>query len=238
MINSIPHHDFHRPDIEAEDIIASGKELKRDILRLLSPNSVVVDIGANRGQFALGILEAISEIKIYSFEPGSDAFNDLKTLSLTKKQIIPFESAISSKTGKATFHVTESDVGSSLLEPLPDQPSKWLTQIKKTTVNTIRLDDFIQSNFTEKSNRVIDLLKSDAQGADLEVLLSAGKYLNPKSIGAILVEISFVSFYQSQKPYHEIFSALDKAGYRLAWLYPHRAHDEWLWWADALFISK
>ena len=232
------NHEFFRPDLEAEDSAASTKAIKRDLLRLLTPNSTILDIGANRGQFALEILEVISEIKIYSFEPVYEAFKDLKVLSSNYKQIIPIESAVSIKTGKATFYVTESDVGSSLLEPLPNQPSKWLTLAKETTVNTKRLDDFIITERLDDPNTPISLLKTDAQGADLDVIISAGKFLSPKLIKAILVEINFRIFYDSQQQYYEIFAELDRNGYRLAWLYPHRSYDEWLWWADALFISK
>jgi len=232
------NHAFFRPDLNAEDSAANSKAMKRDLSRLLTPNSTILDIGANRGQFALEVLSVISEIKIYSFEPGYEAFNDLKALSSNYKQIIPIESAVSVKTGKATFYVTESDVGSSLLEPLPNQPSKWLTLAKKTTVNTTRLDDFINTEKLDDPNTAISLLKIDAQGADLDVIISAGKFLNPKSIKAILVESNFRIFYDSQQPFCESFAELDRNGYRLAWLYPYRAHDEWFWWADALFISK
>ena len=52
------------------------------------------------------------------------------------------------------------------------------------------------------------------------------------------MEINFATFYEGQQNYHEIFSVLDKAGYRMARFYSHRAHDEWLWWADLMFIEN
>jgi hypothetical protein len=84
----------------------------------------------------------------------------------------------------------------------------------------------------------IALLKSDAQGSDLDVIQSAGNFLNPDFIKSILVEINFTNFYHGQHNYYDVFSVLDKAGYRMAGMYPYRAHDEWLWWADVLFIAK
>lgn len=232
------NHEFFRPDLEAEDTAASRKAIKRDLLRLLTPNSAILDVGANRGQFALEVLEVVPDIHIYSFEPVYEAFNDLKILSSKYKQIIPIESAVSLETGKTTFYVTESDVGSSLLEPLPNQPSKWLNLAKKTTVSTTRLDDFIMKEKLDDPEAPVNLLKVDAQGADLDVIMSCGKFLNPKSIKAILVEMNFRIFYRSQQLFYDIFAELDRNGYRPAWLYPHRSYDEWLWWADALFISK
>ncbi len=132
--------------------------------------------------------------------------------------------------------MTASDVGSSLLEPLPNQPSQWLTLDKQIAVETIRLDNFLlKENLAAKG---VSLLKSDAQGSDLDVILSMGDFLNPQFLQSILVEINFTSFYHGQQSYYDIFSTLDRAGYRMAQMYPHRGHDEWLWWADVLFIGK
>ncbi len=232
------NHEYHRPDLEAEDTEASTKAIKRDLSRILKTDSIILDVGANRGQFALEILEIIPTVKIYSFEPVKEAYIDLHNLASQHKQIVAVESAVSTSSGKKTFYVTESDVGSSLLEPLPNQPSKWLTLNKKVTVDSVRLDEFIDKEQINLSQNPISLLKTDTQGTDLDAIVSAGKYLNPKTISSILVEINFRVFYADQIPYYKIFSELDDKGYRLGWLYPHRSHDEWLWWGDALFIPK
>jgi FkbM family methyltransferase len=230
-------HDRHRPDLEAEDMAATARQLERDLLRRLNPDSIVLDIGANRGQFADEILALTPVRTIYSFEPVPDAHAVLTALAASHPSVVPVCKAVSTTNGTASFFVTASDVGSSLLAPLPGQPSKWLTVDREVTVETQRLDDFIRQTLGQ-DGPVIDLLKSDAQGADLDVIRSAGDFLNPAKIRAVLVEINFTSFYQGQQAYHEIFAELDAAGYRMAWMYPHRAHDEWLWWADVLFIGK
>lgn len=229
---------IQRLDIEAEDAESTSFALKKDLSRLLKPGSVVLDIGANRGQFALELLEVIKDAKIFSFEPVKQAFQFLQNLSQTHKQIIPIESAVSENTGETFFYITESDVGSSLLEPLPGQPSKWLTLSNKVKVQTTRLDDFIRLQNLNSQSMPVNLLKIDAQGADLEVIRSAGDFLNPNHIESILVEMNFQIFYDSERPFHEIFNVLDNHGYRPGQIYPHRNHDEWLWWADVLFISK
>lgn len=216
---------------------ATGRQLARDLRRCLARDSVVIDVGANRGQFAEEILNQIEIARIYSFEPVPEAFDTLSELARSHPQVVPVRKAVSRQNGTAKFFVTASDVGSSLLQPIPGQPSQWLTVTQEVTVATVRLDEFIRQELPS-GNQTIALLKSDAQGSDLDVLLSAGEFLNPKSIQSILVEINFSSFYTGQQSYHEIFATLDKAGYRMAWMYPHRAHDEWLWWADVLFIGK
>jgi FkbM family methyltransferase len=228
-------HEFHRPDLDDADRIAAYHKIKQDLQRIIPVNGAILDVGANIGQFALEILSILPDIKLYSFEPVPDAYEELKSLSEKHHQVIPIKKAISLQNGQSTFYVTASDVGSSLLEPLPNQKSKWLTLDKKVSVETIRLDAFIKS---ENLGEGISLLKSDAQGNDLDVILSLGDFLKPNFVKAILVETNFTNFYHGQQNYYDIFSTLDNAGYRMAWMYPHRAHDEWLWCADVLFIGK
>lgn len=232
------NHEFHRPDFEAADMLATSRQLAHDLQRIIAANDVVLDVGANRGQFAQEVLQMLPDVKIFSFEPVPAAYEELKSLAEKYHQIIPVKRAVSLQNGQSTFFVTASDEGSSLLEPLPNQPSQWATLDRRISVETIRLDAFIENENLAIPGGGIALLKSDAQGSDLDVILSAGNFLDPQFIKSILVEINFVNFYHGQQHYHDIFSTLDNAGYRMAWMYPHRAYDEWLWWADVLFIGK
>ncbi len=231
-------HIKHRPDIEAEDIEMNARQLSNDLFRLLDEHSIVFDIGANRGQFAKTILDCTDVKNIFSFEPVPDAYSDLCKLSQLHPQIIPISKAVSNVNGPTTFYITKSDVGSSLLAPLPGQPSQWLTLDTKQTVENIRLDKFIENTIVNACASEIDLLKSDTQGTDIHVLEGAGKYLKPEYIKAVLVEVNFTNFYINQKPFYEIFSLLNSSGYRMASMYPYRASDKWFWWADVLFIGK
>jgi len=230
-------HSKHRPDIELTDAEAAQKIFAEDMRRILSPRSVVLDVGANRGQFASELLEVESISKIYCFEPVPDAFAYLEALAAADSRILPVQAAVSTETSKIPFFVTKSDVGSSMLRPISGQPSQWLTLEEEIMVEAIRLDEFIQNEIGDHL-QAIDLLKSDAQGADKLVLESAGNELSPNRIRSVLVEVNFSEFYASQDRYTEILELLDRRGYRPARIYPHRAHDDWLWWADILFIGK
>lgn len=139
-------HEFHRPDLEAQDNVAALTELDIDLKRIIDANGVILDVGASRGEFAKNILRMnIADTKIFCFEPLENAYEDLRLLSQSYNSITPIKRAVALKNGEATFFVTAGDMGSSLLEPLPDQPSQWLTFEKKISVETIRLDDFIKN---------------------------------------------------------------------------------------------
>jgi len=228
----------HRPDIEDQDHAEARQMLARHLRRLLNAESTVLDVGANTGQFAAEVLSSCSVRNIFCFEPVAKAFRELEVAAAKEPAIVPVRKAVSAEKGSLPFYVMKSDVGSSLLRPLAGQHSQWLTPCEEILVECIRLDDFIKSEINTSENPNISLLKCDAQGHDLAVLHSAGEYLRPSRIRSVLVEANFNSFYHEQDRYYEVFSYLESCGYRMAWLYPHRAHDEWLWWADVLFVGK
>lgn len=142
--------------------------------------------------------------------------------------------AVSDVSGEAEFFVSEEDVGSSLLAPLANQTSQWLTPSSRgaISVQTTRLDDWLVSRDLSH----VELLKSDAQGFDGKVIESAGKFLSPDSIRAVLVELNFHGFYEGQDSFYGIIETLCKKGYFLAGMFRHYNRAGWHWWADALFL--
>ena len=215
------------------------KQQSQDFPRILNAKRpIVIDVGANRGQWASLLLSLIPGARIFAFEPNPTVFDELSNWAVhSGGEVTTHNLAISSRGGEVTsFFVMAGDQGSSLLRPLPGQPSMWLTESEEITVECVRLDEFLDEHIP--SSERVEMLKVDAQGSDLDVLLSAGSQMNPQRIGAVHAELNFVDFYDGQNAYHEVFSFLDKKGYRLARLYPRYAHDGWLWAGDALFIPK
>lgn len=212
------------------DAVAT-EELSQSLVRILSEESLVLDVGANRGQFARQLLASVS-CTVLCLEPVESAFIDLCSLADRESRITPVNLGVAETTGPIDFFVTESDVGSSLLEPVPDQSSKWATFATRQIINATRLDDFIEDRGLE----YISLVKTDCQGTDGRVLASAGRFLSPECIGALLVEINFHKFYDGQDSLASIFELAQDHGYFLAGFYRHFNREGWLWWADALFL--
>jgi len=213
---------------------AADAERQAALKRILQDGGVVLDVGANRGQFALELLATGADVSVICFEPGEAAYLDLCALADEKPRISPRKLAIATTTGCADLYVQRSDVGSSLLVPLPDQGSEWLTASSVESVDTIRLDDFMKQEGLSK----VSLLKSDAQGYDKRVIESAGAFLNPVSIGAVLVEVNFHQFYREQDSFSSLLDMMMSAGYFLAGIFRHFNRAGWLWWADMLFLPN
>lgn len=113
-----------------------------DLERILNDESIVIDVGAHIGEFSAAV-RSISKASIYAFEPVPDAFVSLKS-NMSDEKFFPINSAISLENDYATFHITESLVGSSLLPPIKGQTSKWLNETTSIEVKTTRLDTFIE----------------------------------------------------------------------------------------------
>jgi len=117
---------------------------------------------------------------------------------------------VSDVSGEAEFFISEEDAGSSLLAPLANQTSWWLTPSSRgaISVQTTRLDDWLVS----RDPSHVELLKSEARGFDGKVIESAGKFLSPDSIGALLVELNFHSLCEGQDSFYGIIETLGKKG--------------------------
>lgn len=212
---------------------ASESELFRSLGRLLAPGAFVVDVGANEGQFALRLDREVS-VRAFCIEPGSSAADRLDAAISHRADWKQLRAAISDVAGDALFFVSQSDVGSSLLQPVAGQTSQWAQTVDIETVPTRRLDEIAES---EKWSR-IDLLKIDTQGADLSVLQSAGEVLNASFVGGVLIEANFHRMYEQQASFGDVYNYLTKRGFFLAEFFRYYNQHDWLWYADALFLPN
>lgn len=227
--------------LNGEALSEAARSLERDavadherdeaLARLIKPGDIVIDVGANRGQFALDLVH-LSPGRIFAFEPTPSAFRDLEKIADNEPLLTPIFAAVAQNDGHVSLHVQESDLGSSLLAPLDNQPSQWLTPREVIEVPAIRLETFIEQNQLTR----ISLLKSDAQGLDGEVVESAGRFLDPEVIHAILVEMNFHTFYKEQEAFHDVMRRICSRGYFVADMFRHYNREGWLWWADVLFL--
>jgi len=146
----------------------------------LNKNSVVVDIGAHEGIFSLSCARFSN--KIYAFEPDPENFATFKNnLTLNPDlKINLYNFAIASGRGKRKFYSRPDRVSGGLIS--------WFDPLK-SGAKVISVDSVALENiFTIISERNIELLKIDCEGAEFEIFenLSA-KYL--KKIKTIAMEI-------------------------------------------------
>lgn len=212
-----------------ENIKSIAKKLGIDI-RLHSPRSdqylrlvqimnkrnisLILDVGANKGQFATSIFKAGYTGRIISFEPLPDAWSLLCKAAATsphKWQIAePF--AIDDCDGEVEIHVADNSASSSLLEQSTrmKEVAPFAKATKKILVKKMRLEDAV-ARFDLGTGGIF--LKIDTQGSELGVLCGTDKLFDRLSL--VLVEASIARLYKGQPAYFELDQFIREKGFSL-----------------------
>jgi len=117
-----------------------------------------LDIGAHIGLFSLFASQFCKNGKIFCFEPIKENYeqlmNNIKINDI--KNIIPFNCAVSSKTGKIKIYLNDDESGHSM----------FLENSNYIEVDSISIIDIFKKNVIDKCN----FLKLDCEGAEYEIV--------------------------------------------------------------------
>jgi FkbM family methyltransferase len=198
---------------------ATSEDLRRIKLFEHYNIDLVFDIGANKGQYATGIMDAGYKNQIVSFEPLSSAHSVIDSLSKSYgKWTIAQRCAIGSSKQEIEINISANSVSSTLLNMLDTHiegaPESKI--IGKEKVQVYPLDEIALEHVKESKNI---FLKIDVQGFEQEVLKGAQQMLS-KAKG-VEMEISLVPLYQGQNwLLPEILSYMSEKGFTLVSIVP------------------
>jgi FkbM family methyltransferase len=194
----------------------------------------VVDVGANRGQFAWFSRERFPGARIVSFEPLEAAANVFEKVFASDPMVRLVRAAIAEHDGTLTMHVTDEDDSSSPLEITAKQAQHFGSRIVgRCVVPCGPLAKFI--GVTDFGTR--NLLKIDTQGFELEVLKGSIDLLG--RFDAIYCEVSFVELYQGQPLANDVISYLSSRHFQLGGVFNQiNAIREGALQADMLFFKE
>lgn len=159
--------------------------------------AVVIDIGANEGQFAADLRIAGYRGQIVSVEPLSAAHAALIRAAAKDSQwTIADRCAVGAAEGKATLHVAGNSVSSSLREMTAAHldAAAYSKYVGTEEVRVVTLADLIAQYGGASDARVF--IKLDVQGHERDVLDGAGDLLD--TISGIQLELSLVELYAGQ----------------------------------------
>lgn len=166
------------------------------LLRQLE-TKVVIDIGANEGQFAADLRAAGYLGRIVSVEPLTAAHAALaKAAARDSRWTVADRCAVGAAAGIATLHVAGNSVSSSLREMTSahSDAAAESKYIATEEVRVVTLADLIDRHAGAPDPAVF--VKLDVQGHERDVLDGAGSRLD--TIGSIQLELSLVELYAGQ----------------------------------------
>lgn len=169
----------------------------------------VLDIGANTGQFAKEICEILPEAHIYSFEPLSECFKSLEERMKPYEKFTAFNYALGDANETVTMHKNAYSPSSSILE-MSENHKTLFPHTKDSSPEQIqvkRLDDITSSLALKETI----LIKVDVQGFESKVI--SGGEQTFKKAQAILIENSFITLYENQPLFDDIYKTLHTLGF-------------------------
>lgn len=186
-----------------------GDRRRTALLRALSVD-LVVDVGANVGQYASTLRRCGYSGHIISLEPMTAAYRELEQRAAGDRRWMPIHRAAGTKTGSVDLNVAGNSISSSLLPMLPlhktaAPASAYVTQ---ETIQVARLEDIVSEQLARHER---PYLKVDTQGYEQPVLDGAGdlrRYL------AVELEMSLRPLYDGQVLFDDLLHYLMDAGFR------------------------
>ena len=188
--------------------VLAGAEHRHVLSRDLS---TVVDIGANRGQFALAARQWAPKVRVISFEPLPGPASVFRSVFSSDDKVSLHQTAIGPASKRQQMHVSARDDSSSLL-PISSAQTTMFPGTGVVAIAEVRvgpLEEFVKAD----ELRSPAMLKLDVQGFEYEALIGCESML--PSFDWLYCECSFVEFYSGQKLAWEVIDWLAAKGFRL-----------------------
>lgn len=191
-----------------------ARSFEQERRRILEERGVelLLDGGANEGQYARTIRATGFRGRIVSFEPLPSAHARLAGRSASDPAWDCLRVALGDVDGAAEIHVAQNSISSSLRAPAEVQlaAASGSRSVRTERVRVARLDSLV-SELIEKGT--VSYLKLDLQGFELQALRGAQATL--EHTVAVECELSLVPLYEGQALFPEVMTWLDLAGFDL-----------------------
>ena len=162
-------------------------------------NTVVFDVGANTGKYALLVLARFKNLPtIYAFEPSKQTYNILKENTARCSSIKPFNTGLGEKEESLTIYANFQGSGATTLYGNALNVNTSNEKVSEQ-IELITLDAFCNHQNIE----TIHFLKIDVEGHELHVLNGGASLLSKKSIH--FIQFEFGSFHVYSKTFFKDF---------------------------------
>ena len=196
---------------------------------------LVLDVGANVGQFAVASAKTFPGVRVHSFEPVPECARELQKNVSGLGNVTVHGLALGAKEGKIQFYVNSHRHSSSARRlALPHRTAfPEAVENRAIEVEVSTLDQVFKSLDLEHPS----LLKLDVQGYEAQVLQGGEKTL--EHIDYVVMEVSFKQMYEGELLFNEMVRTMEAYNFRferpVGWLSSPKTGE--ILQMDALFVQ-
>lgn len=178
------------------------------IRKMVTPNSIILDIGANKGWHTILFSLLAPNGKVYAFEPTPSAFAELNAnIELNKLQnVISNKAALLDEMKRVEIFVPYHH------SPLASLGKPYNTEYESFWCNTDTIDHFSE---VEMDIKKADFVKIDAEGSEEAILLGGRKLFETDSAPILLIEIFEKTLGSMGSTTERVITLIKSFGYEL-----------------------
>lgn len=146
------------------------------------PTPVIFDIGANIGQSTLWYLKSFPAATVYAFEPLPSVYKTLTANVGTLKNVICIQKAV----GGRNEAIYIPSINSDTIQTVQVLGIGGQSNQSDVKIEVLTIDRFVD----QRNIPVLDIIKTDTEGYDLDVLKGAAGILKQQRVKYVLSEVS------------------------------------------------
>ena len=172
---------------------------------------LVLDVGANAGQYGVEIRRGGYTGRIVSFEPASETFARLSEATQADPLWSARQLALGSSPGTATLNLAANEGKSSSLLDQREVTFGTTATMRYVGTETVGVStlEIVGPEVASERDRVV--LKVDVQGLELEVVDGAGSFLD--HVQALETELSLYPMYEDQPDWRRLCDRMEELGF-------------------------
>jgi FkbM family methyltransferase len=214
------HKAYRRPEKSAQVQEIPFDKLRQHYLQK-HDIGLVVDVGANEGQYAAGIWATGYTGTMVSFEPVMEVFKKLEeNQHACEARWLCLPLALGAQNGAAVIHIAGNNAESSSILPMLSSHTDALPQsayVGEQQVEVVTLDHCFEQYAALQVSDAL-WLKIDTQGTELDILKGASRLLS--SARMIEMELSFCTLYAQQPLIETAIAELRSLGFVPVYMEP------------------
>lgn len=234
LLSTVRNGTLRRLPSRLRNAYPRGRYLSLDLARLANgePIRTILDVGANDGGTVTEFARWFPGATIHAFEPIADTFSRLQRNVAGYRNVQLHRLACGATAAQVAVTLKAHSTLNSLVGATPASTPGTNTDAEVVQVVTLR--DFCR----DREIQDVDLLKTDTEGFDIEVLRGAGALIDDRRVRFIYIEVGF-DRQDCQTPFPAVADYLHARGYHLGGFYEQArrgAHKQFMPFCDALFV--